>query len=145
MAHENADPSALPPPVGLPSEEEKLQKAIEDIAPKRYRKQCERLYTRPAYEKLPADVRCYVLRVMLQLLYEHQMQRRVRGKRKVSPRTVPEPRIRKANRKKAYREACEDLEVLLRKIEEHPLVDHFCRAHMAQYSIEEGICPHERW
>ena len=47
MAHENADPSALPPPVGLPSEEEKLQKAIEDIAPKRYRKQCERLYTHP--------------------------------------------------------------------------------------------------
>src|SRR5439155_15958500 len=128
---------AVPPPVGLPTEE-KVRERIEAVAGPRYRKQRERLYTDLA--ELGADTRRSVL---LAVLREYQMEPPARRRqRKASRRTMSEPRIKAGDYAKQHKE----LERLLRQIEEHPLVYHFCRAHLVPYRKSDAICrAHGRW
>ena len=140
MAHENADPFVVPPPI-LPTEED-LRKALKTVAPMRYRQQYEHFYVLAG--KLTENTRRGVLDV---LLSECDMHRTASGRQqKPLTRAAPEPRIAKAKREKAYRNECDKLERLLRQIEEHPLVATFCRAHMVRYPFDEAFCPaHDHW
>ena len=129
-----ADVSA---PLAVLLTEKELLAAIENFAPKRYRRKREQLYA--ALGKLDPDTRRCVLLV---LGGEYQMHRRAPGRqRRASRRTVSEPRIKAADYAKQHK----DLERLLRRIDEHPLVYSFCHAHLQRYPKEAAICPHERW
>jgi hypothetical protein len=136
MAHETDDPSAVPPPVVLPTEDA-IRAKIAAVVLKGHRR--DREYLDDLMRELTGDARRWVL---LALLREYQMQRQARPRRRTRRRAASETRIDAAS----YDVAHQRLETLLREIEEHPLVYHFCPAHMVRYPKDESICwTHERW
>src|SRR5207247_11217431 len=93
MAHENDDPFAVPPPVGLPTEE-KVREKIEAVAGPRYRKQRQQLYARLG--ELSAGTRRWVL---LAVVREYYQQRRAPSRQPQSRRRTGSERCAVCNRR----------------------------------------------